>query len=171
MLQSDFDQHFFRFRDRHSRFQRHRRAGGNQRLRATGKPARKMLRQDAPFARQNHGPLHHVAQFPHVTRPVVPLQQLNRLRRHFCNPAAVLAVECGQLPLRQAANIPAPLAQRGQRNFKHGDAEIEIFPKRPVLNCRMQIPVRGNQNPHIQCDFADRSQPPHLALFQHAQQR
>jgi hypothetical protein len=85
----------------------------------------------AAFA-QDGGALDHVAQLPHVARPVMRHQHVARVARDAGGPAPDGATEVLDEGVEQRGDVVPPLAQRRQRDTKckliYLDSSLPILP-------------------------------------------
>ena len=101
-------------------------------------------------ARCNHGhTLDDVAQFAHITGPVVGAQNRpHRRRKRFFRPAFPVT-DFLQEKFRQRLNVLRPLAQRGEVDLNDVDAVIQVFSETPFFDEGRQVLVRGANDPNI----------------------
>src|SRR3989442_10797852 len=54
--------------------------------------------------------------------------------------------------LGQEESILPALSQRGNPDFNNAESVKQVFAKKPLLHCRLQIHVRGSQHPRVDFD-------------------
>src|SRR3989449_10207851 len=88
---------------------------------------------------QDHGALDHVLQLAHVPRPVVRLQQLQRLLSDGADPlSGLLGVALDQI-FGQDRNVDHALAQRRDPDGKHIEAIEEVRAERATLYGALEL--------------------------------
>src|SRR5436190_21110188 len=109
-----------------------------------------MLRPDAASGvAERDRPLYLVSQLPHVARPPVLRQQVERFWRQE---HVGLAQPLRSLTKKQAAeqgNLLTPLAERRNDELDDREAIVEIFPELALSNALLEIGIRGGQDAHI----------------------
>src|SRR5450432_171229 len=113
-----------------------------------------------------------VLELAHVAWPAVAhearerggLERLARLR--LTRGAGVLREQV----LDDERDVLAALAQRRQRDAGHGQAEVQILAKLPLLDHAREIAVRRDDDAHVDLARALAADAAELALLQHAQQ-
>src|SRR2546430_13425715 len=119
---------------------------------------------------QDHGALDHVLQLAHVPRPVVGLQQLQRLLSDGADPlAGLLGVALDQI-FGQDRNVEHALAQRRDPDGEDVKTIEEVLAERATRYGALQVAVRGGADAHIDGNRVTAPQPFDLPLLEHAQQ-
>ena len=125
--------------------------------------------EDLPRS-EHDGALHDVLQFPDVPRPVVLLQQGERLGG---DPpgllAELLAVLLEEVRDQQRDVLPA-LPERGEVNGDHVQAVEEVLPERAVAHGGLQVFVGGRDEAHLHLHVLGVPHPPDLPLLDGAQE-
>ncbi len=99
---------------------------------------------------QNDRALDPVLKFPNVPGPGVLGEHPNRVRREGEGAtAAGLPGELRQERLREGKDVVPPGPQRRDQDLDHGETEIEILSKIPGSDHRLQVAVRGRDQPKI----------------------
>src|SRR5262245_50976824 len=120
--------------------------------------------------REYHGPLDHVFQLAHVTRPVVRRQQIHRATVDPADrPTEPLAVFGGEMRGEQR-NIFDAFPQRRQMDGEYIQPVVEIAAESARPHVIGQIPIGRRHDPHVYAHGLAAAQPFELALLQDAQQ-
>src|SRR5215813_4308599 len=128
------------------------------------------LHAQCAVARKNHGPLDHVFQLAHVTRPVVRRQQIHRATVDPADrPTEPLAVFGGEVRGQQR-NIFDAFPQRRQMDGEDIQPVVEIAAESARPHVIGQIPIGRRHDPHVYAHGLAAAQPFELALLQDAQQ-
>ena len=69
-----------------------------------------MLRLDIPFATTHRDPLDDIVEFPDIARPMMALQDRQRLRRDTAKPKPTFTARGGEESIEKIRNIFTPLA-------------------------------------------------------------
>src|SRR6185369_12907464 len=126
-------------------------------------------RHDVPGTHQ-HGALNHVVQLPHVPRPQVLSQRIERLGREAHDrPPVTLAMQF-QKVLGQHGNVFDTIAQRRQANLDRVETEQQVLTKTSLRHFRMKIRICRRQQTHIHFLRLRRSDALKLTGLQYAQQ-
>src|SRR5580692_43680 len=121
-------------------------------------------------ASQQHQPLHHVAQFPHIPRPGVRLQSRQSLRAKRNRLPSILRANLRRKMPHQQRDILSPLPQRRQHQRKNINPVKQILPEFLLPNPSFQITMRSHYHPHIHTHRLVATNALHFSFFQHPQQ-
>ena len=111
--------------------------------------------------------LHLVLQLTHVARPCVRLQprQTAPIDAHLAT-ARVLLHEVRD----QRRDVFRPRAQRRHGDRHDGEAIVEVLPKRPGADHRLEVAMRRREHTHVDFASALATDRADLSVLQHAQQ-
>src|SRR5690554_5809143 len=97
-------------------------------------------------------------------------QKLERGVRHDRNSFARVRRESLNEQRHEGGNVFWAIAQRRQVYLKDVEAVVKIFPKLSRLNARLQIPVGGRKNAHVDARFLFPPDPANLLLLEYAEE-
>ena len=127
----------------------------------TGDIGRQHVRAHDPVALErchDHDPLHDVAQLAHVAGPGVGLQHGERVATEFQR----LLPRLGRQPIeegpRQISDILGAAGQPGDFDLDHVQAVVQVFAEQAFVDQRLQVAVRGRDDPDIGPDFRGAAQ-------------
>src|SRR2546429_6092033 len=116
-----------------------------------------MLRPN-PIRAQERGSAHDVPQFPHVSRPGIPEQELSRLFRQTISRTSELQTGFYQKATCQVQDVFHPLPERGQCDFEFVQAVVEVLPEPARPNLPLQREIGGGDDPYMHRDGVFRTQ-------------
>ncbi len=125
---------------------------------------------DLVAARQNHGVLHDVAKFAHISRPGVLPHRRFRRRGKPVNPLATLTGEETKIAIGDVLQISQALAQRRQPERDHVQAVKQILAKSPVAHRLFQIAIRRGNDAHVRAPGLRLAKPLVFLFLQQAEQ-
>src|SRR5882757_11000752 len=102
-----------------------------------------MFHLDGALSGQNYGTLQNIAEFANVARPVVAIERLQHLWRHFGDTALVLAVQIHQQSFGNRADIALTLAKRRQVDVEYVQAVEEILTQMASADGFLRHLIRG----------------------------
>src|SRR5579871_5391235 len=111
---------------------------------------------EADFSRACHdgGPLQHIAQFPHVARPIMLLENFQYFIVETCDARAMLFVKTLQHGVGNQWNIFLALAQGRNDNLEDAQTVEEV-----LAEVRSQFPAGRRQHPHVYWNLVPAAQP------------
>ena len=121
---------------------------------------REVLRlQHAPGRAHGHGPLNLIAQLPHVARPPVLGQHVERVRAQlhvgFVEPLRRVAQE----ERAEVRNLLAPIAQRRDVDADDAEAVVQILAESALGHALLEIGVGRGQHAHVHARSAAARRP------------
>ena len=120
--------------------------------------------------REHDGALDRVLELPDVARPVVALEERERVGTQLEARLVVLAAVLVEEAVREQGHVLPSLAQRRQLDHDHVQPVEEIFPKGAVVDEALQIDVRRRDDAHVDLDGIDAAQSHELALLDDPQE-
>ena len=96
--------------------------------------------------------LQHALQLPHVPRPGVAAQPLQRLRGDLAHLPAQLPAAPPQVELDQQRQVLAALAQGGQVDGEDPQPVVQVQPELAFVRPGLQVAVGGGDQPHVGAD-------------------
>jgi Aldo/keto reductase family len=133
-------------------------------------PLRQVLDRDLGEARHRDGALDGVLQLPNVTWPGVGKQPLGGRRPEAGHLFARTPRELLDEGLGQHEHVAPAGAQRRHDDPDDVDAKIEILAEALLRDGRVEIAVRGGDDPDVEGDLSIPADGSHLALLQRPQQ-
>ena len=119
---------------------------------------------------QDHGVLHGGAQLPHVPRPGVTDDRLQRLGGEVAHRLGVLLGELAQKTQRQHRDVRRALTQGRRPKFHHVQPKIEVLAKLAVADHLLQVFVRRRDDSHVRRQRLVAADPLEGALAEKPQQ-
>ena len=113
--------------------------------------------------------LEHALQLADVARPGVAAQQVHRLGGDLADLPAQLPVEAPHVVADQHGQVVAALAQGRQVDREDAQAIVEVGAELPLRRRRLQVAVRGRDQPHVGLDRLVAADPLERLFLQHAQ--
>jgi hypothetical protein len=98
---------------------------------------------------EHGGLLGHVSQFAHVAGPVVPTEEVARVRRQPQARGVVLLGVSVEVVLEDGDDVLAPLPQRGDVEDDGREAVVEVLAEAPLAHLLRQVLVRRRDDPHV----------------------
>src|SRR5262245_27431804 len=126
----------------------HRRGGRGGRLGEFGEEVRQ---QDRAVGAQQRL-LQHALQLPHVPRPGVGAQALQRFRGDLAHLPAKIPADPPQVELGQQLQVVAALAQGGQVDGEHAQPIVQVQPELALVRPGLQVAVGGGDQAHVGAD-------------------
>src|SRR5439155_16845449 len=127
-------------------------------------------RRDDGRRRQSDRLLEQVQKLPHIARPGCRNQRRHRIGRQRRRGLAITLRQIAQNVGRQKWDVLAALRQRRQVQRNDVQPVIKIFAETPARPLFLEIAVRGRYHAHVDGYRLSRSDRPHFAFLQHAQQ-
>ena len=112
----------------------------------------------------------HVLELADVARPVVPLQQLQRLARDAGHRLVHLLGVLREEVLGEQRDVLAPLAQRRQHDRDDVEAVVQVLAEPALGDGLGQVLVGGGDDPDVGLQFLEAADAAEAPLLQHAQQ-
>src|SRR5262245_59550428 len=116
------------------------------------------------------GVFDHVTQLADVAGPLVAGEYLQHLRGDYVGGALVTVAQLLGHEFGQQRDVFAAFAQRGQFDVYDVQAIEQVFAQFAALHGFERVFVGGRQDAHVHGDLFRAAEPPHLAVFEHAQQ-
>ena len=129
-----------------------------------------MPRHHRAFARDDHRPFQHIAQFPHVAGPGMLHQAGKRLRMKLRNAIPAFLVQLPDHGVGDMRNIFQAMPQRRQFDVKNIQPVIQILAQHPLFDRFERRTIGGRQHPHVHRNLILPAQAPDLGFFQNPQQ-
>ena len=126
---------------------------------------RQVLQPDPTFARQDGGSLQNIAQLPHISRPIIPMKNIQHFGIDPCNARAVFLVQILQHDIGDQRNIFFAFAQRRNYDLEYAQPIVELFSQ-----MRSDFLTGRGKYPNVHCDFVFAAKPPHPQVLENAQQ-
>src|SRR5206468_2714347 len=124
---------------------------------------------DAVLACEHDAALDEVLELPHVARPRVGLEPLDRLAREALELPAVLGSVDAQEVLGEDADVLVTLAERWHTDRDDIEPVVEVLAEAPLSHHLGQVLVRGGDDAHVDLDGVRAAEALELALLEHAQ--
>ena len=125
---------------------------------------------DAVIGGQEHGPLHHVDQLPHIAGPLVLRQRLHGPTGDAVHIPADPAPQKLEVALRQARDILSTVLERGERQGHDPEPIVEVPAEAALADIILKVPVGGGHDAHVHRYLLLCPQAPHLAVLEHPQE-
>ena len=129
-----------------------------------------MPEQELLAAAEDHGPLQHVLELPHVALPRLGRQRPQRLGLDADEPRAQLAVEPAHEVIDQQRNVAATLAQRRQRDVHDVEPVEQVLAEPPLRDLPVEVAVGAGDDADVERHRPGRPHRPHLAVLDDPQQ-
>ncbi len=134
------------------------------RRRQGGQPEK--LRSHHRRLREEHDPLHHVRQLPHVPGPRVREECRARVRREAPRGESVLRARPAEEALREEEHVLAAVAQRRKGQRHHGEAVIEVLAESSRMRRACEVLVAGRDDPDVDGLTPGAAEPPDGAVLE-----
>ena len=129
-----------------------------------------MLESDGQRVAQHERMLDRVGQLPDVARPAVHRQPLKHLRLGHRRLVGHGRPPAPHEVVHEFRNVFAPVAQRWHDDLERVDPKQEILPEFARRHHRLEIPMRGADDPHIDRERLVFTDTTDLAALEHTQQ-
>src|SRR5208283_3999821 len=103
-------------------------------------------------AAKDHGPFDDVLEFANIPGPEIRNQFFPRLVGVTGDFPAGLGVEFSQEVIGQQGDVLGPLAEGGDGDFQHAEAEIKVAAENAFYNRLFQIAIGGRNHANIDGD-------------------
>src|SRR2546426_2234024 len=127
-----------------------------------------VFRLDAVLACEHDTALDEVLELPHVPRPRVGLEPLDRLAREALELPAVLGSVDAQEVLGEDADVLVTLAERWHTDRDDVEPVVEVLAEAPLSHHLGQVLVRGGDDAHVDLDGVRAAEALELTLLEHA---
>jgi hypothetical protein len=125
---------------------------------------------DARFGLQDRRPLDDVLQLAHVARPVVPLEQPERLGLHVAERRVVALGDLVQEVPAQLGHVLRPLAQRRQLDRHDVEPVEQVLAELALGDRRLEVAVAGGDDAHVDRLAHAAADALERALLEHAEE-
>ena len=130
-----------------------------------------MARKGFGQAAEDHRAFDQIAQFAHISGPVVTAQFQQSLRIQTQRGHAERGRKLLHEHRRQFDDILRPVLERRHRDLDHIHAVIEVGAETPLFHRLGQVGVGGEQEPQVQRNLPLCPVGPDALVFQHPQKR
>ena len=108
-----------------------------------------VARGDPGAVAQGDGPLDGGLQLADVARPVVPLQDVQRIARESGDGLVELLGIASAERFGQQLDVGSPVPQRREHQADHADAMVELLAKPPLLDQGGEVFAGGHEEPGL----------------------
>ena len=131
----------------------------------TERRGRKVLQPDHTRAGHDGGALQNVAQFPHITGPIVPMKKIQHFDIDPCNARAVFLVQILQHGFGDRRDIFLMFAQRRNHDLEYAQPIVKFF-----AQMRSEFLTGRGKHPNVYRDFLLAAKASHAQVLENAQQ-